>query len=157
MEALGFVRDLWEEDEEARLGHVPKKAASILQKLDELRSKIKGKAIADEPKAADEPNEEQPDAPSLTAKENITKKVWIEKRKPSREDTEKVDEALNLNKQLEEGLTPVENIESASRAVKEVLEAQCVEGSVSVVRDSEPDDVTSRQPEIEEGNQKEGD
>ncbi|KAK7281120.1 hypothetical protein RIF29_08831 [Crotalaria pallida] len=68
-----------------------------------------------------------------------TRKVWIEKRKPSREDTEKVDEALNLNKQLEEGLIPEENIESASRAVKEVLEAQCVEGPVSVVRESQPE------------------
>ncbi|KAK7243518.1 hypothetical protein RIF29_38317 [Crotalaria pallida] len=49
----------------------PKKAASILQKLDELRSMIKGKAVADDPKATDEPIEEQPDAHSLAAKENI--------------------------------------------------------------------------------------
>ncbi|KAK7267241.1 hypothetical protein RIF29_19908 [Crotalaria pallida] len=49
----------------------PKKAASILQKLDELRSRIKGKVVADDPKATDEPIEEQPDAHSLTAKENI--------------------------------------------------------------------------------------
>ncbi|KAK7259771.1 hypothetical protein RIF29_25384 [Crotalaria pallida] len=54
------------------------------------------------------------------------------KRKPSREDIEKVDEALKLNKHIEEGTVPVENIDSASKAVKDVLEAHCEEGSVSV-------------------------
>ncbi|KAK7250846.1 hypothetical protein RIF29_33572 [Crotalaria pallida] len=134
----------------------PKKAALILKKLDELRSRIKGKA-------ATSPEEEvRVSQPEPVEKEKIdyewkpvlcascsmyghdskscrkqTKKVWVEKRKPTREDIEKVDDALKLKSSIQEGTVPSENIESASQAVKEIMQVQCEEETVSIVKESQ--------------------
>ncbi|KAK7260185.1 hypothetical protein RIF29_26012 [Crotalaria pallida] len=74
-----------------------------------------------------------------------TKKEWVEKRKPSREDTEKMDDALKHNKSLQEGSVPIENVEAASQAVKEVIQNQCEE--VSVVNESQMESGEVQVPE----------
>ncbi|KAK7266556.1 hypothetical protein RIF29_19204 [Crotalaria pallida] len=96
----------------------PKKAASILRKLDALRSRIKGKAIEGDKEGnsiADVPNQ-----PESVEKEASPKRAF-----PSREDIERMDDALKLNKSLQEGSVPIDNVEVASQAVKEVIQNQC--------------------------------
>ncbi|KAK7250834.1 hypothetical protein RIF29_33552 [Crotalaria pallida] len=84
--------------------------------------------------------EEQPIRASIWDSKQ-TKKIWVEKRRPSKEDIEKVDDALRLNKNIDEGKIPEENLEAATQAVKEVLQEQCVEEEeeVSVVKETQPE------------------
>ncbi|KAK7287554.1 hypothetical protein RIF29_00835 [Crotalaria pallida] len=79
----------------------PKKVASILRKLDALRSRIKGKAIEGDKEGKN--TEDVPNQPDTIEKE--------------------------------EGSVPIENVEAASQAVKEVIQNQCEE--VSVVNESQ--------------------
>ncbi|KAK7256735.1 hypothetical protein RIF29_30193 [Crotalaria pallida] len=101
--------------------------------------------------------EEQPRRASIwDSKQN--KKIWVEKRRPSKEDIEKVDDALRLNKQIDEGKIPEENLEATTQAVKEVLQEQCVEEEeeVSVVKETQPERIDKEQNGQNMKEQKEG-
>ncbi|KAK7256702.1 hypothetical protein RIF29_30160 [Crotalaria pallida] len=97
----------------------PKKAGDILKKLDELRAKIKGKAIAVE--AGDDMDMDVLVVPNTT--QNRDKQV------------------------LEDGIIPEANIELASEAVKEALQEKCVEevGEVSGVKETQLDGMDKEQ------------
>ncbi|KAK7250749.1 hypothetical protein RIF29_33395 [Crotalaria pallida] len=102
-------------------GRPPKspKAGDILKKLDELRAKIKGKAIAVE--AGDDLDTDVLVVPNTT--QNRDKQV------------------------LEDGIIPEANIELASEAVKEALQEKCVEevGEVSGVKETQLDGMDKEQ------------
>ncbi|KAK7287520.1 hypothetical protein RIF29_00801 [Crotalaria pallida] len=103
----------------------PTKAASILQKLDDLWAKLKGKAIVVE----DEGNNNE----SLTNK--------------------------NSTRQIQEGLIPVENVESATQAVNEVIQSQCEEGEGdTIVKETQVDNEKEKGLEVVQSmkEQKEG-
>ncbi|KAK7290262.1 hypothetical protein RIF29_04556 [Crotalaria pallida] len=86
----------------------PKKAEELLKNLDVLHEKIKEKAIVqnDNPGSTnvDKEKEDQPapqtnPKPASTAKQPSScrknvKKLWVEKKRPSRDDIEKIDDAL---------------------------------------------------------------
>ncbi|KAK7267347.1 hypothetical protein RIF29_20016 [Crotalaria pallida] len=169
--------NLDEEDMEDIEDLSPKKAGSILKKLDELRAKIKGKAIVEEEgegmnkelitlniitqnTSTQSPDPaflgEQPRRASIWDSKQ-TKKVWVEKRRPSREDIEKVDDALRLKKQIEEGKIPEANIGIATEAVKEALKDKCgeEEEEVSVVKETQPERMDKEQEGQNEKDKKE--
>ncbi|KAK7260422.1 hypothetical protein RIF29_26453 [Crotalaria pallida] len=135
------LENLDEEDIEDIDDLSPKKAASILKKLDALRAKIKGKAVLEAEveginneelihktptRQADLiTNEEQPRRTSIWDSFDITK-------------LRNAGEKLNfVEPEIKEGV-PEENMEAATQAVKEVLQAQCEEGEmVSVVKETQ--------------------
>ncbi|KAK7274696.1 hypothetical protein RIF29_15793 [Crotalaria pallida] len=51
------------------------------------------------------------------------KKIWVEKKKPSREEIEKIDDTLKLKQALESGTIPEENAASALEIVRELDQA----------------------------------
>ncbi|KAK7289725.1 hypothetical protein RIF29_03592 [Crotalaria pallida] len=98
----------------------PTKAASILQKLDALRAKITGKAIA----VDDEGNNKE----DQTSK-NITKQI---------ESTDNVEQPKRAS--IQEGLIPIDNLEAATQAVNEVMQSQCGDGDAeSIVKETQED------------------
>ncbi|KAK7273632.1 hypothetical protein RIF29_14689 [Crotalaria pallida] len=130
----------------------PKKAGSILKKLDELRAKIKGKAIVEETgegmdkelialNTTTQNNGNQDLDPKSSGEQPRRASIW------DSEDIEKVDDALRLKKQLEEGIIPEANIELATEAVKEALKEKCVEEDeeTSVVKETQLEGVDKEQ------------
>ncbi|KAK7281952.1 hypothetical protein RIF29_10361 [Crotalaria pallida] len=70
---------------------------------------------------------------------------------------EKVDDALRLKKQIEEGKIPEANIGIATKAVKEALKDKCgeEEEDVSVVKETQPERMDKEQEGQNEKDQKE--
>ncbi|KAK7289787.1 hypothetical protein RIF29_03731 [Crotalaria pallida] len=108
----------------------PKQAELLLKNLDAVRENLKGiapatqiastsdeaqKSITSEPSASNPIFEKRP----FSCRKHV-KKVWVEKKKPSKEDIEKVDDTLKLKRSLEDGTIPEENVASALECVKEL-------------------------------------
>ncbi|KAK7288459.1 hypothetical protein RIF29_01919 [Crotalaria pallida] len=93
----------------------PKKAGDILKKLDELRAKIKGKAIV------------------VEAGEGMTTDVLVVTNTAQNSGNQ------GLDPKTKEGIIPEANIELATEAVKEALQEKCVEedGEISVVKETQ--------------------
>ncbi|KAK7256555.1 hypothetical protein RIF29_30009 [Crotalaria pallida] len=94
----------------------PKQAERLLKNLDVLREKIKGKTIMEEqqrePLCSQENKRDQEDGSVKGDKQSTVEepkrtekpKSWVEKRRPSKEDIEEIDDTLKKNRALEEGL-----------------------------------------------------
>ncbi|KAK7287259.1 hypothetical protein RIF29_00443 [Crotalaria pallida] len=61
-----------------------------------------------------------------------TKKVWMEKKKPTREEIEELDDRLKLKRNLEEGTILEENRAGAFELVKDLIQTQSEENSQPV-------------------------
>ncbi|KAK7259798.1 hypothetical protein RIF29_25413 [Crotalaria pallida] len=134
------LTQLDEEDLEDIENLTPKKATELLRNLDVLREKIKGKAemkdVNHEEKSATKDKEEQQPT-----------KQWVEKKKPSREEIEKMDDALRAD--------DVATVESATQKAN----SSDVAKSDTIVAETVPDSsddastevVVSKTPPKEQG------
>ncbi|KAK7273508.1 hypothetical protein RIF29_14560 [Crotalaria pallida] len=109
----------------------PKQAEIWLKNLNVLRERIKGKSI-DDPKIIDKLTKDSasasdgnkdltknPDCSNDHAK-NV-KQQWVEKKKPTQKDVDRIDGSLKIKQAIEVGTVPVENIASAVEAVNSVI------------------------------------
>ncbi|KAK7267879.1 hypothetical protein RIF29_20559 [Crotalaria pallida] len=101
----------------------PKQAEVWLKNLDVLCERIKGKSVViDEAieklaKGNANPNiENQPETI-----ENMKPNHWVEKKKPTQAEVQQLDDALKLQKNIEEGIVPQDNVESARHAAETVI------------------------------------
>ncbi|KAK7243537.1 hypothetical protein RIF29_38337 [Crotalaria pallida] len=148
----------------------PKKAGSILKKLDELRAKIKGKAIVEEEgEGMDKDLITLNTTTQNTSTQNLDPTTIGEKpRRASIWDSFDITKLRNAGEKLnfveptikegiEEGKIPEANIEIATEAVKEALKDKCVEEEeeVSVVKETQPERMDKEQEGQNEKDKKE--
>ncbi|KAK7256591.1 hypothetical protein RIF29_30045 [Crotalaria pallida] len=154
--------NLDDEDMEDKEDLIPKKVGSILKKLDELRAKIKGKAIVEEEgEGMDKDLITLNTTTQNTSTQNLDPTTIGEQpRRASIWDSFDITKLRNAGEKLnfiEEGKIPEANIEIATEAVKEALKDKCVEEEeeVSVVKETQPERMDKEQKGQNEKDQKE--
>ncbi|KAK7281427.1 hypothetical protein RIF29_09411 [Crotalaria pallida] len=162
--------NLDEEDMEDIEDLSPKKAGSILKKLDELRAKIKGKEIVEEEGEGmnkelitlniitQNTSTQRPD-PAFLGEQPRRASIWdsfdITKLRNAGEKLNFVEPTIKEG--IEEGKIPEANIGITTEAVKEALKDKCgeEEEEVSVVKETQPEMMDKEQEGQNEKDQKE--